>query len=75
MAEKSEISSKQRKLAEADHHIAAAESLIARQTSLLADLERDGHNTETARALLETMQRSLREMHAHRVIIEAEPES
>jgi hypothetical protein len=67
--------SKQQKLAEADHHIASAETLIDRQTYLLAELERDGHNTETARALLEAMQQSLKQMHAHRVIIEAEPES
>jgi hypothetical protein len=75
MADKSETSRKQKKLAEADNHIAAAESLIARQISLLEDLERDGHETETARTLLEAMQHSLREMHAHRQIIEAEPES
>ena len=62
------------KLAEADDHIATAESLIARQLSLLGELERDGHATENARTLLEAMRESLRQMHAHRRLIEAEPD-
>lgn len=62
------------KLAEADDHIATAESLIARQLSLLGNLERDGHATEDARALLEAMRESLRQMYAHRRLIEAEPD-
>ena len=62
------------KLAEADDHIATAESLIARQLSLLSDLERDGHATESARTLLQAMRESLRQMHAHRRLIEAEPD-
>jgi hypothetical protein len=62
------------KLAEADEHIDTAESLIARQLSLLSELQRDGHPTEGARALLETMRESLRQMHAHRRIIEAQPD-
>lgn len=75
MAESSPKRIKQQKLAEADDHIATAESLLARQLSLLAELERDGHATEDARALMETMQESLRQMRAHRRIIEAEPEA
>ena len=71
---KSEKPGKRQKLAEADQHIAHAESLIARQLSVLSELERDGHNTETALALLETMRQSLQQMCDHRSIIESEPE-
>jgi hypothetical protein len=53
---------------------ATAESLIARQLSVVADLERDGHSTENARALLETMRESLRQMCAHRRLIEVDPD-
>ncbi len=72
-----EISARERKrakLAEADQHIAAAEALFARQLSLVGELERDGHESETARTLLEAMRESLEQMYAHRRIIEAEPE-
>ena len=69
------IERKLAKLAEADEHIDTAESLIARQLSLLSDLQRDGHSTENARALLEAMRESLRQMHAHRRLIEAEPDN
>jgi hypothetical protein len=60
------------KLAEADRHIAHAESLIARQRNVLAELERDGHDTDTARDLLEAMIQGLEQMQAHRRIIEDE---
>jgi hypothetical protein len=62
----------QEKLAEADQHIATAEELISRQQSVVAELERDGHDVETARDLLQAMTDSLAEMHRHRAIIEAE---
>jgi hypothetical protein len=75
MPDRSKKQTKQEKLAQADRHIAAAESLIAQQTSLLADLEREGHDTETARSLLDNMHQSLEQMCAHRAIIETEPES
>ncbi len=55
MPDKADKQSKQEKLAEADQHIATAEGLLARQMSLVADLERDGHETESARTLVETM--------------------
>lgn len=74
MAEISAKGRKQAKLAEADQHIAAAELLIARQLSLIAELERDGHATEKAHTLLETMRESLQQMQAHRRLIEVEPE-
>jgi hypothetical protein len=60
------------KLAEANRHIAHAESLIARQRNVLAELERDGHDTESARDLLDSMIHGLEQMHAHRRIIEDE---
>jgi len=60
------------KLAEADQHIAHAEDLIARQRNVLADLERDGHDTEKAMALLDAMVQALEQMHVHRRVIEAE---
>jgi hypothetical protein len=63
---------RERRLAEADHHIALAETLIARQENILSELERDGHETENARVLLEVMRESLRQMHVHRRIIEVE---
>jgi ribosomal 50S subunit-associated protein YjgA (DUF615 family) len=74
MPDRSGVQTKQEKLAQATNHIATAEALIARQMSLLAELERDGHNIETARALLDTMHQSLQQMYAHLQIIEAEPE-
>ena len=74
MVEAVQRHSKIEKLAEADDHIATAESLIARQILLLRDLQRDGHATENASALLETMRESLRQMHTHRRLIEAEPD-
>jgi hypothetical protein len=61
-----------RDLAQADWHIAQAEALIARQQNVLDELHRAGHDTEAARNLLEIMLESLRQMHAHRRLIEAE---
>jgi len=75
MPDTSQISRKREKLATAGDHIATAESLIARQLSLLAQLQRDGHDIETAQSLLETMRQSLHQMHVHRQIIEGEPET
>lgn len=75
MPDKPPQQTKQEKLIEADQHIAAAESLVAKQISVLDQLQRDGHQTENARALLDTMRASLQQMYAHRQIIEAEPDS
>ena len=61
----------ERELAEADRHIAHGEGLIARQQALVNELQQDGHDTQAARDLLETMIESLRQMHAHRRLIEA----
>jgi hypothetical protein len=75
MPDRTQISRKRVKLATADDHIASAESLIARQLSLLGQLEREGHDLETAQSLLDTMRQSLQQMHVHRQIIEGEPEA
>lgn len=39
-------------LAQARHHVAQGEEHVARQTKLVAELERDGHDTSEARRLL-----------------------
>ena len=44
--------SKLRHLARARQHVAAGEQHIARQTRLVAELERDGHDVTAARRLL-----------------------
>jgi hypothetical protein len=75
MAEISTRERKKTKLAQADRHMAAAESLVARQLILLRELERDGHATKTVRNLLETMCESVHQMSAHRRLIEAEPDA
>ena len=41
-------------LAQAERHIAQGQVIIERQISLVAELARDGHDTEEARALLAT---------------------
>jgi hypothetical protein len=43
---------KLRHLALARHHVAEGQDHIARQTELVAELERDGHDTGPARRLL-----------------------
>jgi DNA repair protein RadC len=47
-------------LALAERHVAQGEKTIARQTEILAELERDGHRTKRARDLL----RQFRELQA-----------
>jgi hypothetical protein len=44
-----------RHLEEAERHVAEGERLLAQQEKVLAKLERDGHPTGDARALLATM--------------------
>jgi hypothetical protein len=39
-------------LAQARRHVAAGKRLIARQRELVAELERDGHDSSTAKQLL-----------------------
>jgi hypothetical protein len=53
-------------LALAVEHIADAQRRIDRQRQLVDELERDGHDTKEARALLETMLKLLQQMERHR---------
>jgi hypothetical protein len=45
-------------LAQAERHVAEGEQHIARQRKLIAELERDGHDTTTAIELLRTFEES-----------------
>lgn len=46
-------------LAMAERHVAEGEEHLDRQTALIAELERDGHDSRTARDLLGTLKESL----------------
>jgi flagellar biosynthesis/type III secretory pathway protein FliH len=48
-----------RRLAEADRHIAEAESAVAKQTMELEKLRRDGHQTDLAEGTVRAFQESL----------------
>ena len=52
-------------LALAQQHIAEGEVHIAKQLKLIANLERDGHSTDAARELLETLQKTKRTHKEH----------
>ncbi|MDR5763474.1 hypothetical protein [Caballeronia sp. LZ035] len=56
-------------LAKADRDIEQARSRIARQSEIVEELRRDGHNTETAVDLLATLQGTLKAMIEHRQLI------
>jgi hypothetical protein len=43
----------QRHLAQAEQHVALGDQQVARQRALVAELERDGHDTQSSRDLLE----------------------
>ena len=45
----------QRRLAQADRHVARGIVHLARQQELIAELDRAGHDTEEARAILDTL--------------------
>ena len=45
-------------LEQAERHVAEGEQHIARQRELIAELERDGHDTTTAIELLRTFEQS-----------------
>lgn len=53
----------ERHLAQAEEHIALGEHHIARQRELVAELERNGHDTAEARRLLTTFE-EMQKMHA-----------
>jgi hypothetical protein len=42
-------------LAQAERHVAQGRTHLARQEALIADLERDGHDTKDASAILATL--------------------
>ena len=46
---------KQEELEMSLHHVREAKASVARQKQIVAELERDGHSTDTAIALLETL--------------------
>lgn len=47
-----------RHLAEAERHIVQGETHLARQFALIAELERRGHDTRCAQAVLTTMRKA-----------------
>lgn len=47
------------RLAMAERHVAQGKEHIERQTALIAELDRDGHDSRTARDLLGTLKESL----------------
>jgi hypothetical protein len=42
-------------LAQAERHVAEGEQHLLRQEELIAELDRDGHDTEKARVILDTL--------------------
>jgi hypothetical protein len=56
-------------LAEADRLIGRARTMIVKQTSHVAELERDGHDARKARQVLALLREALRNMLAHRALI------
>ena len=59
----------QEELAQAARHIAAGEARLARQADLIARMVADGHDTVLPEELLDTMERTLAAMRAHRELI------
>ena len=47
------------RLAEVERHIARGVAHLARQAALIAQLDRDGHDTELARAIFDTLRETL----------------
>ena len=58
-------------LRKAKADIAEARARIERQQALVARLERDGHDTATAKSLLQTMHETLAVMEEHQRLIVA----
>lgn len=58
-----------RELEQADRHIAEGRAHIANQTALIAELERDGHDTASAKELLATLHQSQQMHEDHRALI------
>jgi len=53
-------------LAKAETDVVQGELRVSQQEALIAELERDGHNTAAARALLTTLRATLAEWRKHR---------
>jgi hypothetical protein len=66
-----EILSETEHLREADRHIGTAQKLVFAQEERIARLDRDGHNTQDALDLLQTLRESLVTMKLRRNAIEA----
>jgi hemerythrin len=49
----------QEHVAQAERHVAEGEQHVARQREIVAELERDGHDAESARQLLKTLEELL----------------
>jgi hypothetical protein len=58
-----------RHLEKAESDIAEAHDRIAKQRALVATMRADGHDTQIAEQLLETMLHSARAMEEHRIVI------
>jgi predicted outer membrane protein len=56
-------------LHKAEEDISGARARIERQEQLVARLQKDGHSTDTARSLLQTMRDTLSVMEEHRRLI------
>ena len=56
-------------LVRAEADIVAGEERLSRQEALVAELQRDGHDTKAAKVLLETLRRTLDEWRTHRAQI------
>jgi hypothetical protein len=50
------VNSPEDALAQAERHVREGEACIARQIALIEKLDRNGHDTDTARDLLDTFQ-------------------
>ncbi len=64
----------QQYLEQAERHAAEGRQLVARQEALVAELDRDGHDTDAARKVLETLRetQSLHEADVRRLLEELE---
>jgi hypothetical protein len=57
-------------LAQAIRHIARAEEMLMEQRGLIDRMAEHGHDTKLAKAVLQTMQTTVDQMHEHRQMIE-----
>jgi hypothetical protein len=64
-----------RHLAQAEQHIAEVKAHIARQREFIEELCRDGHETNTAEAMLRALETSLHAFEHHRALILEQIES